>query len=153
MSLRIISVGKASSGDYQKLIGEFEKRLDKRFQIDWQYVPPSGQQKDVARRAESDLVRAKLTNSDFIVLLDERGTGSLSSEQFALRLDQWTTQNRPLTFIIGGAYGVDDDLRQRADFTWSLSGLVFPHELVRLIVTEQLYRSQCIIAGHPYHHA
>jgi 23S rRNA (pseudouridine1915-N3)-methyltransferase len=152
MSLRIITVGKASSPGYQKLISEFEKRLDKRFTAEWQFVTPSGQQKDVARRAESDLVRSKVASSDFVVLLDERGTGGLSSEQFADKLDLWTTQNRPLTFIIGGAYGVDDELRQRADFTWSLSGLVFPHELVRLIVAEQLYRAQCIIAGHPYHH-
>jgi 23S rRNA (pseudouridine1915-N3)-methyltransferase len=152
MSLRVISVGKASSQDYQVLLHEFEKRLDKRFQVEWQYVPPSGQQKDVARRAESDLVRAKLTNSDFIVLLDERGNGGLSSENFADKLDQWTTQNRPLTFVIGGAYGVDDDLRVRADYVWSLSSLVFPHELVRLVLVEQLYRAQCIIAGHPYHH-
>jgi 23S rRNA (pseudouridine1915-N3)-methyltransferase len=152
MSLRILSVGKASSPDYQKMMAEFEKRLDKRFQIDWQFITPSGQQKDTARRVESDALRAKLGSADFIVLLDERGNSSLSSEAFASKLDQWTSQNRPLTFIIGGAYGVGDELRDRADFVWSLSGLVFPHELVRLIITEQLYRAQCILAGHPYHH-
>ncbi len=153
MSVRILSVGKASSRDYQVLISEFEKRLDKRFQLEWQFIAPSGQQKDAARRAESDSLRAKLSASDFIVLLDERGSQSLSSEKFAAKLDEWTLQPRPLTFIIGGAYGVDEELRQRADFVWSLSTLVFPHELVRLILTEQLYRAQCIIAGHPYHHA
>ena len=153
MSLRILSVGKQSSVEFQKLTSEFEKRLDKRFRIDWQFVAPSGQQKDVARRVESDALRSKLDSADFIVLLDERGDSGLSSEKFAEKLDQWTTQNRPLVFIIGGAYGVDDELRARADFVWSLSGLVFPHEVVRLVITEQLYRAQCILAGHPYHHA
>ena len=57
-----------------------------------------------------------------------------------------------ITAIIGGAYGVNDELRERADKTVSLSPLVFPHQLVRLILTEQLYRSQEIAAGRPYHH-
>jgi 23S rRNA (pseudouridine1915-N3)-methyltransferase len=151
MSLRILSVGKKSSGEYQQMMAEFEKRLDKRYAIDWQLIAPSGYDKDLARRAESDSLRQKLTSADFVVLCDERGS-ELTSEAFADKLERWSAMNRPLTFVVGGAYGVDDELRQRADFIWSLSPLVFPHELVRLIISEQLYRAQCIIAGHPYHH-
>ena len=59
---------------------------------------------------------------------------------------------KQVAVIIGGAYGVDDRVRQRADFVWSLSKLVFPHQLVRLILAEQLYRAQEIAGGRPYHH-
>jgi 23S rRNA (pseudouridine1915-N3)-methyltransferase len=59
---------------------------------------------------------------------------------------------RDVVLVIGGAYGVDEALARRADFVWSLSRLVFPHQLVRLILLEQLYRSQEIASGRPYHH-
>jgi 23S rRNA (pseudouridine1915-N3)-methyltransferase len=58
-----------------------------------------------------------------------------------------------VVIIIGGAYGVDENVRKRADLIWSLSPLVFPHQLVRLLLIEQLYRAQEIAAGHPYHHS
>jgi 23S rRNA (pseudouridine1915-N3)-methyltransferase len=57
-----------------------------------------------------------------------------------------------VTMVIGGAYGVSDELQTRAQVIWSLSSLVFPHQLVRLLLTEQIYRAQEIAAGHPYHH-
>ena len=85
------------------------------------------------------------------MLLDERGD-EIDSPQLARVLDNAFTVGRQITFIIGGAYGVDDRVHQRADFVWSLSPLVFPHQLVRLILSEQLYRAQQITAGHPYHH-
>jgi 23S rRNA (pseudouridine1915-N3)-methyltransferase len=86
-----------------------------------------------------------------VVLLDERGV-SLDSPALALKVDQLATQGKAITFLIGGAYGVTDALRKKADLVWSLSPLVFPHQLVRLILTEQLYRAQQILAGGSYHH-
>lgn len=149
--MRIISVGKPHSAGYRPLIDDYEKRLDRSRNVEWLFMPPSGREKEVARRAESDAVRLKLKSEDIMVLLDERGI-ELTSEVLASRLEDWLGRSRPITLVIGGAYGVDDELRQRADFVWSLSPLVFPHELVRLALLEQLYRAQCISAGHPYHH-
>ena len=74
------------------------------------------------------------------------------SPALATRLRAAFDRGRPVTVVIGGAYGVDDRVRERADFVWSLSLLVFPHQLVRLILAEQLYRAQEIAAGRPYHH-
>ncbi len=68
------------------------------------------------------------------------------------RLQGAFDSSRQVAVVIGGAYGVDDRVRQRADFVWSLSKLVFPHQLVRLILAEQLYRAQEIAGGRPYHH-
>jgi 23S rRNA (pseudouridine1915-N3)-methyltransferase len=65
---------------------------------------------------------------------------------------QLLERSQPVVVIIGGAYGVDDSIHARADLVWSLSELVFPHQLVRLILTEQLYRAQEIAVGNPYHH-
>ena len=83
--------------------------------------------------------------------MDERGD-ELDSPPLAKLFDTAFTASRQMTIVIGGAYGVDDRVHQRADIVWSLSPLVFPHQLVRLILSEQLYRAQQIIAGHPYHH-
>ncbi len=88
---------------------------------------------------------------DFVVLLDERGKRVDSPTLSRLFLDPLES-SRPVVVIIGGAYGVDSSVHARADFIWSLSPLVFPHQLVRLILAEQVYRSQEIAAGHPYHH-
>jgi len=82
-------------------------------------------------------------------LLDERGR-NLSSPELSAVIVEHTSQS--IVFIIGGAYGVTDDVRRRANLVWSLSKLVFPHQLVRLILTEQLYRAQEIARGGKYHH-
>ena len=70
----------------------------------------------------------------------------------AAHLQQQFDVGRPVTVVIGGAYGVDETVHARANRVWSLSGLVFPHQLVRLILAEQVYRAQEISAGRPYHH-
>ncbi|MDN6350790.1 MAG: 23S rRNA (pseudouridine(1915)-N(3))-methyltransferase RlmH, partial [Yaniella sp.] len=83
--------------------------------------------------------------------LDERGK-NFSSPQLAGQLQQLFDTSHSVALVIGGAYGVNDQLRARADTVWSLSNLVFPHQLVRLMVAEQIYRAQEISAGRPYHH-
>ena len=76
----------------------------------------------------------------------------LDSPALSRSLHQPMAQGKPLVLIIGGAYGVTEAVMERANLVWSLSRLVFPHQLVRLILAEQLYRAQQIAAGHPYHH-
>ena len=87
-----------------------------------------------------------------LVLLDERGR-ALTSPQLANRLDDWQQDGRNLSFVIGGPDGVNDAVRQRADFSWSLSALTLPHGLARIVCVEQLYRAWSLNAGHPYHRA
>lgn len=150
MKLRVISVGPR----HDKLLAdkrqEFEKRLP--YSIEWQLLPYSKTDGPAARQLESRLIASKLADRDLVVLLDETGS-QLSSDGLATKFAAWQSLGRPLVFVIGGAYGVDADLKARADFIWSLSKLVFPHQLVRLLLVEQLYRAGTILDGHPYHHS
>lgn len=150
MSVRTLTIGKKHESWITDGIARYERRLRKPFDLNWQLLPHSSREGDAARVEESDRILAKL-GDDFAILLDERGR-NVDSPEFSRVLRGALDAGRSVALIIGGAYGVDDRVRARADFTWSLSKLVFPHQLVRLIVTEQLYRAQEIDAGRPYHH-
>jgi 23S rRNA (pseudouridine1915-N3)-methyltransferase len=104
-----------------------------------------------ARQDESERILSRLSAYDFIVLLDERGK-EFDSPTIAKVLEEQLDQSHKVLIIIGGAFGVTDELRQKVDLVWSLSPLVFPHQLVRLILIEQLYRGQQITLGGSYHH-
>ena len=105
----------------------------------------------MARRDESQSILSKLNHDDFVILLDERGK-IMDSPGLSKILTDLFIHSREATIIIGGSYGVDETVHKRANFIWSLSPLVFPHQLVRLILVEQLYRAQEIASGNPYHH-
>ncbi len=151
MAVKIISVGKKHDSWVSDGIERYETRLKKPYDAQWVLLPHSSLQDAAARQEESERILSRCDDRDFVILLDERGD-ELTSPQLASLLDNTFTAGRTVTFVIGGAYGVDDRVHQRADVVWSLSPLVFPHQLVRLILTEQLYRAQQIAAGHPYHH-
>lgn len=151
MSYRVMAVGSKHDPDLVGAIATYEKRLSRYGGVQWQLLAYSPLQGNAARRAESSSMREKIPDDDILVLLDERGT-QLTSPAFADKLDAWRASGRRITFVIGGAYGVDDALRQRADYVWSLSPLVFPHQIVRLLLVEQLYRAHMILENHPYHH-
>jgi len=85
-----------------------------------------------------------------IVALDENGT-SWTTRQFAGRLEQWQMSGDALNLLVGGAAGHGEAVRQQADFEWSLGPLTLPHMLVRVILSEQIYRAHTLITGHPYH--
>ena len=151
MAIKIVSVGKKHDSWVAEGIERYETRLKKPFDTQWVLLPHSSLQDAAARQEESERILSRCDDREFVILLDERGD-ELTSPQLANLLDNAFTAGRTVTLVIGGAYGVDDRVHQRADVVWSLSPLVFPHQLVRLILTEQLYRAQQISAGHPYHH-
>lgn len=151
MSIRIITVGKRHETWVVEGINRFTKRLKKPYDIDFTFIPhtTAGQQR--SRDEESAAISKQLRAQDHVILLDERGT-QCTSPQLANRLQQLFDTSHRVVFIIGGAYGVNESLRSRANTVWSLAKLVFPHQLVRLMVVEQIYRAQEISAGRPYHH-
>lgn len=154
MRLLLLAIGKQHDSLLADAINDYTKRLQYYSKPSWRLIDAAKGKitLDVARRTESNAIRAEITSDDFIILLDERGQ-QLSSPALAKLLETRQQQaTKRVVFIIGGAYGVDDDLRKRADLVWSLSNLVFPHQLVRLILVEQVYRAFTIIKNEPYHH-
>jgi len=152
VKITILSVGKKNDPLSAAAIEEYEKRLKQRFAIQWIFVPYSGLSGDEARRDESAKIRVHLKSNETVWLLDETGV-QLTSPELSEKIE--TLKNgstKDLFIIIGGAYGVDQTIKDRADFTWSLSKLIFPHLLVRLILVEQLYRAHEIARGSGYHH-
>lgn len=117
-------------------------------------VPKKSQTTDVvrAKQLEEELILKKLQAHHYLILLDERGKKLDSiqwSEQFQSLMNQGT---KTLVILIGGAFGVSDAVKAKAKQVWSLSPLVFPHQMVRLIVAEQVYRAFSILNNSPYHH-
>lgn len=153
MKIVIITVGKRHDALLADAIGEYKKRLGQDYSIEWQYISPSTLRLDQARKAESVKVLASLKGSDMVWLLDERGeqvtSPALSAKLQTLKLHAVAR----LVVIIGGAYGVDDSVRDGANWTWSLSKLIIPHQIVRLLLIEQIYRASQIEKGTGYHHA
>ena len=108
---------------------------------------------DRARQLEEEMILKRLQPHHYLILLDERGK-QLSSPQWAQQFQQLMNQaTKTLVILIGGAYGVTDAVRRQARQCWSLSSLVFPHQLVRLMVAEQVYRAFSILNNSPYHHS
>ncbi len=150
MVIRVLAVGRKHESWVAEGIERYTKRLKKPFDLSWQLIAHSAREHDAARTEESDRLLAKV-GTDFVVLLDERGK-AIDSPALSRTLLAPLESSRSVTAIIGGAYGVDRAVHQRADFVWSLSPLVFPHQLVRLILAEQVYRAQEIAGNRAYHH-
>ena len=147
MNLRLLVVGKAGK-DFKDYEASLKKRLQGSHQFDIVELPESEAKQINQIKADEAKSILKTAKKGF-VLFDEKGK-SLSSVQWA---DFFKGQvgNAQIDFVIGGAAGVSDDVRQQASRIWSLSNLTLPHQLARVLVVEQLYRAFSIIQGHPYH--
>ena len=104
------------------------------------------------KKKEGDQLLKIIQPSDFLVLFDRTGT-SYSSESFAQYLEKLFMTGKALVFVTGGAYGFSEDVYKRSNYMISLSEMTYSHQMVRLLVAEQLYRALTIINGGPYHHA
>lgn len=156
MKLQFISVGKPHDADLKNAIDDFSGRIKKYFPIDWLIIPTP---KNAAALSEIDLkkaeaasIAAQIAKDDYVVLLDERGK-QFSSPELANFIQQRANEScKRIVFLIGGAFGVDEIIVNRANHIWCLSKLVFPHQLVRLILAEQVYRACSILRNEKYHH-
>jgi 23S rRNA (pseudouridine1915-N3)-methyltransferase len=157
MKIQLWSVGKPHEPYVKEGVEDFISRLNNYFSAEWELIPTP---KNSAMLSQMDLKKQEaqtiiewLEKDDYVVLLDERGK-ELSSPQLAEFMQRRANEStRKLIFLIGGIYGVDETISKRANYTWSLSKLVFPHMLVRLILAEQLYRACTIIKNEKYHHS
>ncbi len=149
--ITIITVGKKHDKGIAHALGDYEKRLKQSFSIKWEIISPSSKTHLQAPQEESLRILKRLKDDNYVILLDERGE-LIDSPAFSSLIQRPIEHSRSVIIIISGAYGTTDVVRKRADFVWSLSSLVFPHQLVRLMLVEQLYRAYTIRAGLPYHH-
>jgi len=147
MKIKIVAVGKLKNSPMLDLCEEYAKRIGKDISIK-EIDAPKGSTSIV----EEPLILKNLSNAGILVALDERGE-TLSSPDFAKKFDKWQTHAHSdgLTFLIGGADGLTDTVRQKADFLMSFGKQTWPHMLVRVMLLEQIYRARQILAGHPYH--
>jgi 23S rRNA (pseudouridine1915-N3)-methyltransferase len=156
MKLQFWTVGKAHETYVKEGIELFTKRIANYYPVEWNIVPMP---KNAATLSEPDLKKKEgeiilngLNKEDYLVLLDERGK-QLNSEGLAAFIQARANEsNKNIIFLIGGAFGISEAIAQRANYKWSLSLLVFPHQLVRLILAEQVYRACSINRNEKYHH-
>lgn len=150
MRLYLAAVGRLKSGPHQALAQHYAERLTSPLtirEVEEKRPLPPGELK--AR--EGALLLAAVPARATLVALDERGK-QFASEAFARRLAAWRDGGvADLAFLIGGAEGLADEVRQKAELVLSLGAMTWPHLLVRGMLLEQLYRAQQILAGHPYH--
>ncbi len=153
MKISIWSVGKNHEAYIKIGVAEFTKRINHYYPIDWLIIAPSKATQPAAiKKEEAQNIMKPMASTDVLILLDETGK-MLNSPGLAQLIQQKANQStQKIIFLIGGAYGVSDDIKKRANHTWSLSQLVFPHMLVRLILSEQIYRACSILANEKYHH-
>jgi 23S rRNA (pseudouridine1915-N3)-methyltransferase len=157
MKIQFWSVGKNHEPYVKAGVEEFTKRISKYYPVDWTIIPlpkNSGMLSEPdLKKKEGEIILNSLQKEDYLIALDERGK-QLSSEGLAdFMMKRFNESKKNLVFLIGGAYGIDEAVIRRADFKWSLSQLVFPHQLVRLILTEQVYRACTILRNEKYHHS
>ena len=156
MKFQFINIGKPHDEAFKKAVDDFTKRINNYHHCEWLIIPPAKNAAALSepelRKQEGKIIMGKINKDDFVILLDETGK-QLTSIELANFISQKTVAGvRSIIFLIGGAYGVSNEIKQRANFTWSLSKLVFPHMLVRLILAEQVYRACTILRNEKYHH-
>ena len=156
MKLQFWSIGKNNEPYVKSGVEDFTKRISNYFKVEWNIIPVpknAGMMSELdLKKKEGEMIMEWLDKDDYLVVLDERGK-QLSSEGLADFIQTRANESKKnLVFLIGGAFGVDDIVFKRANFKWSLSQLVFPHQLVRLILAEQVYRACTIFRNEKYHH-
>ncbi len=147
MKFTFISVGKQNDSDIADAVADYTKRIGRYFQVEWKLISNSGVEK------EAEAILKTIDGGDFVVILDDKGKEMDTMELAQFIEKRMNASDKRIVFIIGGAYGFTESVYKRANFKWSLSKLTFPHQLVRLILAESLYRAISVIKKEPYHHA
>ncbi|MEO8223375.1 MAG: 23S rRNA (pseudouridine(1915)-N(3))-methyltransferase RlmH [Gammaproteobacteria bacterium] len=156
MKLRLLVIGTRPEDWVRDAIALYLARLPTHLKPELVEIPlslrSSGGDPAVAKAKEGLRILQRLKPADFVVALDERGRG-WSSTELAREVERWQNHHPSVALVIGGPEGLAADVSERANQTWSLSNLTFPHGLARVVVIEQLYRAWTILQGHPYHKA
>lgn len=149
--IKIICVGKIKEEYLKQAINEYSKRLSKYTKLNIIEVSDIDNQSiDIILLKEKELIEKYIDNKDYVITLEINGN-MLSSEELASKIDNIFNTNSTITFIIGGSYGLHEDIKKRSDYKLSFSRLTFPHQLFRVNLLEQIYRSFKINNNESYH--
>ena len=156
MNIRLLAIGKTDNTNLQSLIEDYSKRLSFYVKFDLEIIPDIKNVKNLSeaqqKEKEGELILAKISPTDQLILLDENGK-TYSSVGFSDYLQKKMNAGiKTLVFVIGGPYGFSETVYQKAQGKVSLSEMTFSHQMVRLFVIEQLYRGFTILRNEPYHH-
>ncbi len=154
MKTRLLSVGTKMADWVVSGTEHYSKRIEREMNFSLIEIPLAKRIKNqspaVGKAREAAAFLSQIKPDDYVVALDVKGR-TISTAQLADKLREFRMSGKDLALLIGGPDGLDSDCLGRADECWSLSALTLPHPLVRVLVTEQLYRAMSIINGHPYH--
>ena len=156
MTIKLLAIGKTDNKQLQQLIDDYTKRLGFYIKFELEIIPDLKKVKNLSedqqKQKEGELILAKITTTDVLILLDENGK-QYDSVQFANYLQKHMNSGiKQLVFVIGGPYGFSPEVYNKAQGKVSLSKMTFSHQMVRLFFIEQLYRGFTILKGEPYHH-
>ena len=141
--IKIIAGGKKNSEWVLEAVSEYEKRMRKPFDFEWFFMDEE--------KLDKYLADWPFSGREFVIFCDERGE-NISSPEFFEMLNSAFLNAKDVVILIGGAYGFSETVREKSNFVWSFSKLVFPHRIARVMVAEQIYRASQIAIGGPYHH-
>jgi 23S rRNA (pseudouridine1915-N3)-methyltransferase len=156
MKIQLWSIGKEHEPYVKPGTDDFTRRIARYYPVEWKLIAPPKNAATLSisdlRKKESEIILDVLTKDDWLIALDERGK-QMTSDGLAQLLQARANESaKNLVFLIGGIHGIDEAVLKRADLRWSLSLLTFPHQLVRLVLVEQLYRACSILRNEKYHH-
>jgi 23S rRNA (pseudouridine1915-N3)-methyltransferase len=153
MKLRIISVGHKMPAWVETACREYIKRMPRELSIEIIEIKPekraAGNSTENVQAAESKRI-LEAVGKDYLVACDERGT-EMTTLQLAEKLQNWQSLGKDVSIVIGGADGLNPELKKQAGLVWGLSKLTLPHAFVRVLLCEQLYRAYTVNTNHPYH--
>ena len=156
MQIKLLAIGKTDNKNLQSLIDDYQKRLGHYVKFEFEIIPDLKNAKNLSeaqqKQKEGELILAKVSNADVLVLLDEGGK-QFDSVTFSTYLQKHMNSGiKRLIFVIGGPYGFSNEVYSKAQGKLSLSKMTFSHQMVRLFFIEQLYRGFTILRNEPYHH-
>ena len=153
MKLRILSVGHKMPDWVETACSEYTKRMPRELAIEIVEIKPDkradGKNSTTVQAAEAKRI-LEAAGNDYLVICDEHGK-EMSTAKLAEMLKFWHTLGKNVSFVVGGADGLDENLKKQADILWGLSKLTLPHAFVRVLLCEQLYRAYSVTQNHPYH--
>jgi len=149
--IKIICVGKIKESFFREAIKEYQKRLSKYTKLEIIELPDytNGNAQENQKK-EALLIQKQIGSKDYVITLEIEGR-TFSSEQIAEKIDDLFQNYSTITFVIGGSYGLDVSIKEKSDLSLSFSKMTFPHQLFRILLLEQIYRSYKIIHHESYH--